>query len=550
MNDDAPGGIDRRTLQAATVLSTAATLSGAAYAAAADPIVETVSGKLRGADEAGINAFRGIPYGASTAGRNRFLPPQSPLPWAGLRDAVNYQGHAPQAIDDGKRRAELADFSGAPDTTPEGEDCLTLNVWTPGIGAGKRPVMVWFHGGAFSYGSANTQRTRGNALCRRGDVVVVTVNQRLNIFGHLYLAEIGGPEFAASGNAGTLDMVAALQWVRDNIAQFGGDPGNVTIFGESGGGGKVSTLLAMPAAKGLFHRAIIQSGAAVRLIDKDRANRLAAAVLKTLGLTAGQLGELQMVPIANMLAAIAPASRAIGPTDHLLFDRYNFGPVVDGNILPNQPFDPAAPALSADIPLLIGDMKDEMAIFLAPDDKIWNRTLTEPELRARVMEVAGADTDRVIALYRRLHPQTNPTELLIAILTDSNFRLRSLTLAQRKAAQNRAPVYMYAFQWETPVHGGKLKAPHALDVPFTFDTLEFVGSTDRSPAAHGLAARMATTWAAFARTGSPDNPDIPPWPAYNARTRDTMMLNTVWSVVADPAAETRGLWQELAHAQA
>ena len=237
------------------------------------PVVETPAGKLRGASAAGIHAFKGIPYGASTAGHNRFRPPQPPPSWAGLRDALAYAGHAPQSPNRPKRRPELETILGPADTTPEGEDCLTLNLWTPGLGDGaKRPVMVWLHGGAFAYGSGNRAVTEGANLARRGDVVVVSVNHRLNIFGFLHLADIAGPEWAHSGNAGSLDLVAALRWVRDNIAAFGGDPANVTIFGESGGGGKVSVLLAMPEARGLFHRAVVQSGAAVR--DHDaRARR-------------------------------------------------------------------------------------------------------------------------------------------------------------------------------------------------------------------------------------------------------------------------------------
>ncbi len=230
------------------------------------PIVETTSGKLRGTLVDGIAAFRGVPYGASTAGSARFMPPRPPQPWASVRDALDYTGQAPQARLGPVPRAEMVNFSGPPDGSPETEDCLTLNVWTPAADSTvRRPVMVWLHGGAFSYGSSNSLRLQGMRLCRRGDIVVVTVNQRLNIFGHLDLSQFGGEEYAESGNAGTLDMIAALHWVRDNIAQFGGDPGCVTIFGESGGGGKVSTLLAMPSARGLFHRAIVQSGAAVRL---------------------------------------------------------------------------------------------------------------------------------------------------------------------------------------------------------------------------------------------------------------------------------------------
>ena len=354
-------------------------------------VVETASGRVRGASIEGVAAFKCIPYGAPSSGANRFMPPRKPTPWAGVRDALDYTGHAPQQGLRPATRVELADFSGPPDTSPETEDCLTLNVWSanPKHGA-KRPVMVWFHGGAFAYGTANVARLQGSRLATRGDVVVVTVNQRLNIFGFLDLSEIGGTDYAASGNAGTLDMIAALEWVRDNIDRFGGDPGNVTIFGESGGGGKVCTLLTMPSARGLFHRAIVQSGAAIRLRERDRAAKLSEAVLKALGLSRTDLDKLQSLPMAQLLAAVDPAQKAIGPAPMPLFDRYPFGPVVDGTIVPSHPFDPAAPAVSADIPLLIGDMKDEMASFLARDDKVWHRTLTEQEMRDRVAAVAGS----------------------------------------------------------------------------------------------------------------------------------------------------------------
>jgi para-nitrobenzyl esterase len=509
------------------------------------PSAETTAGAVRGATIEGIAAFRCIPYGAPTSGANRFMPPRRPTPWAGVRDALDYTGHAPQQGLRPPTRPELADFSGPPDTTPETEDCLTLSVWTPGLDGAKRPVMVWLHGGAFSYGTANVARLQGSRLARRGDVVVVTVNQRLNIFGFLDLSAIGGAEFAASGNAGALDMVAALEWVRDNIERFGGDPGNVTIFGESGGGGKVCTLMTMPAARGLFHRAIVQSGAAVRLREPDRATRLTDAVLRVLGLSGTDLRKLQSLPMAQLLAAVDPALKALGPPAQPLFDRYPFGPVVDGTIVPRHPFDRSAPDISADIPLMIGDMKDEMASFLARDDKVWHRTLTEQELPERIAPVAGQHADRVIDTYRRLYPDANPAERLIATLTDSNFRIRSLIVAAHKARQARAPVYMYSFEWDTPVQGGRLKAPHALDVPFTFDTIDLTNATDRSAEAHRLAATMSATWAAFARAGRPDNAAIPHWPAYDLETRATLMLDAECRVANDPRGETRQLWQEI-----
>jgi para-nitrobenzyl esterase len=521
-------------------------LTSARVRAADAPVAEIASGKIRGRSIDGVNAFKGVPYGAPTGGRNRFMPPRKPAPWAGVRDALDWAGHAPQHPSSLKQRPELADLSGPRDTVPESEDCLTLNLWTRGLADGaKRPVMVWYHGGAFAFGSANMPRLDGSRLAANHDVVVVTVNQRLNILGHLHLADLAGEGFAASGNAGSLDMLAVLQWVRENIERFGGDPDNVTIFGQSGGGGKVSTLLAMPAARGLFHRAIVMSGAAIRLTERERAGKLAEAVLMTLGLTRLQLDALQTLPFERLIAAIDPAKKMVGPPALPRLDRYDFGPVVDGVVLPGHPFDPAAPDVSADIPVLVGGTKDEMGSYLAPDDRVWERTLTEDELRTRVAEVAGVATDRVIETYRRLYPGTNPAERLIATLTDSNFRIRTLTLADRKAAKARAPVWLYSFDWETPVFGGRLKAFHALDVPFVFDTIDVVGSTDRGAVAHDLARRMSATWATFARTGKPDSPAIPHWPVYTQAERATLILDRECRVVPDYGRETRLLWKEL-----
>jgi para-nitrobenzyl esterase len=521
-------------------------LSSARVIAADAPVAEIGAGKIRGRSIDGVNAFKGVPYGAPTGGRHRFMAPKKPEPWAGVRDALDWAGHAPQHPSSLKQRPELANLSGPRDMVPESEDCLTLNLWTRGLGDGaKRPVMVWYHGGAFAFGSANMPRLDGTRLAANHDVVVVTVNQRLNILGHLHLADLAGEEFAASGNTGTLDMLAALRWVRENIARFGGDSGNVTIFGQSGGGGKVSTLLAMPAARGLFHRAIVMSGAAIRLTERERAAKLADAVLIKLGLTRLQLNELQTLPFERLIAAIGPAKDMVGPPAAPRLDRYDFGPVVDGDVLPGHPFDPAAPDVSADIPVLVGGTKDEMASYLAPDDQVWERTLTEDELRGRMAEVAGAATDRVLETYRRLYPGANPAERLISTLTDSNFRIRTLTLAERKTAKARAPVWLYSFDWETPVFGGRLKAFHALDVPFVFDTIDVVGSTDRGPVAHDLARRVSATWATFARTGNPNNPAIPHWPVYTLSERATLTLDRECRVANDYGRETRLLWKEL-----
>jgi para-nitrobenzyl esterase len=511
------------------------------------PVVEIASGKLRGAHAAGVHAFKGVPYGAASDGRNRFMPPQPPLPWPGIRDALAYAGHAPQSPNRPKRRPELETILGPADTTPEGEDCLTLNIWTPGLGdGGKRPVMVWLHGGAFAYGSGNRAVTDGANLARRGDVVVVSVNHRLNIFGHLHLADIVGPAWGHSGNAGALDLVAALRWVHDSIEQFGGDPGNVTIFGESGGGGKVSVLLAMPAARGLFQRAIIQSGAAIRVSTRERASALAEAVFKELGLGRGECEKLQTLPAKRLLAAIAPASRAVGRTEWPLLERYDFGPVVDGSDLPQHPCEPGAPEIADDIPLMIGGTREESAFFLADDDAVWNGALSEEELRQRIAAVAGAETDDLLAAYRAAMPQASPGDRLIAALTGSNFWIRSVLLAERYAARPRPPIYMYSLDWQSPVHGGRLKAHHAMDLPFVFDNADVPDTPAGAAGARDLAARISATWVAFARNGTPDHPGIPPWPRYTNQDRATMILDASCRVVHDPNRDMRLLWSRVA----
>jgi para-nitrobenzyl esterase len=356
----------------------------------------------------------------------------------------------------------------------------------------------------------------------------------------LHLADIGGGQWAHSGNAGMLDIVAALRWVRDNIAAFGGDPGNVTIFGESGGGGKVSVLLAMPAAHGLFHRAIVQSGAAIRVSTRERATAFAEAVLKKIGLGVGDCGRLQTLPPERLLAAIAPAARAVGRSRWPLLDRYDFGPVVDGVDLPQHPAEPEAPAIADDIPLLVGGTREESAFFLADDDSVWNGTLTEAQLRERVAAVAGAEAEAVLAAYRAAMPRASPADRLVAALTGSNFWVRTVLLAERYAARaRRAPVYMYSLDWRSPAHAGRMKAHHAMDLPFVFDTVNVPDTTAGAPGARELAARISATWAAFARYGSPANPAIPPWPAYTSLERATMVLDNECRVARDPDREQR-----------
>ncbi|MBK7724811.1 MAG: carboxylesterase/lipase family protein [Dehalococcoidia bacterium] len=358
-------------------------------------------------DSGRIQTFRGIPDGAPTGGANRFMAPRKQEPWAGVRDALTYGPIAPQLSRDGAGSANPIDDARG----NEGEDCLVLNVFTPGTGDGsRRPVMFWCHGGGFISGSGGAAYD-GSNLARRGDVVVVSINHRLNALGFLHLGEIGGPEFASSGNAGMLDIVAALEWVRDNIAAFGGDPGNVTVFGESGGGRKTAVLMAMPAAKGLFHRAIIQSGPELRVNEAAYATQLAEAVLSELGVKPGDLEEIQRLPLGRIMAAQSAAAAKM-PSSNA---RGGFRPVMDGAVLPSHPFTPAAPGLSADVPLMVGFNRTEATLFLANDKEAFE--LDETGLQKRVSRLLRERSEEVIQEMRALYPDASPSDLYIAIHT-------------------------------------------------------------------------------------------------------------------------------------
>jgi para-nitrobenzyl esterase len=509
-------------------------------------VVECRSGKLRGTLANAVRAFKGIPYAGAAAGANRFRPPVPPAPWTGVRDALEFGARAVQRDDSFDLPPALQRvLSGATELQPMSEDCLFLNVWTPAAGAdgGKRPVMFWCHGGAFIAGSGSAPWYDGANLCRKGDVVVVTINHRLGALGYLHLEDIGGADFESSGNAGMLDIVAALQWVRDNIAAFGGDPGNVTIFGESGGGAKVSVLMAMPVAHGLFHKAIIQSGPAVEMASREDAGATARAVLGALGLDERRVRELREIPAARLMEAQGTVLKQLGLMFFANRRRLGFNPVVDGRVLPTCPFEPVAPQISANIPLMIGTNKDEMTLFFGLDPRL--DKLDDAALRQRVgMFAGGADADRVLAAYRRARPDASPRDLFLAIATDRMMRIPSLVTADRKAAQHAAPVYVYLFAWETPVLGGRLKSPHALEIPFVFDTLGNSGLTGDSPERFALADRMSRAWLAFAHRGDPNHGGLPQWPRYGGAERPTMIFDNQCRAESDPLRAERLAWMD------
>ena len=507
-------------------------VAGALRAAAtADdgPLATTTAGRIRGFVDQGVNGFKGIPYGADTAD-HRFQAPRPPAPWDGVCACRAFGPMAPQT--GGRTGAGV------------GEDCLNLNVWTPALhDGGRRPVLVYFHGGAYNNGTVNSDLYDGGNLCRRGNVVVVTVNHRLNGFGFLCLDELGGPEYAGSGNAGMLDLVLALRWVHDNITEFGGDPGCVTIFGQSGGGAKCATLMAMPAAHGLFQRVWTMSGQ--QLVGRTRAHatETARAVLAKLGVAPGHLEALQTLPREQLEAAMR------GET---------WTPVVDGTVLPRDPFTPDAPPLSADIPMVLGNTHDETTYLIGRGEPaLFNLTWTElPDaLRRHASQFIGTlSPDAIVAAYRSWYPAYSPSDVFFAATTAARSWRGMLLECERRGRQG-APTYAYYLDWRSPLDGGKWGAPHTLDIPLVYaNTAAGDGQTGYPPSGDGPEARqmadlMSGALLAFARTGNPQTPQLPPWPRFNPARRPAMIFDLPPRVEDDPRGNERRLFAPVFYAQ-
>ncbi len=493
-------------------------------------LAETTTGRIRGLVNAGVRQFKGVPYGASTGGGNRFLPPQAPDTWTGVRDCFGYGPVSPQVptlLTNAYGR--LIHFDRAAAEGGMGEDCLRLNVWTPGLRDGaKRAVMVSIHGGGFAISSGNAAIYDGAQLARQGDVVVVTVSHRLASFGYLNLAGVGAsPDFASAGVAGIMDLVTALEWVRDNIATFGGDPDRVMIFGQSGGGYKTSTLLGAPAAKGLFHRAAVQSGSSLRLQTPDEASAIASAFVAELGLTKQTIGKIRDLPWGTLLAA----QTRVGA--------HAFTPVMDGQYLPHHPFDPAAPEESADVSLIVSTTQDDAGLFFDHFD------LDETGLRDLLFARYGETTETLLRLYCGRWPSKSPYLLHARMVTDAGFRRFAYAQAERKAAQGRAPVYAYQWDWATPAFDGRFGAAHGADVSASFGNVRDAMVGAGSGAGPALCEALSAAWVAFAKTGDPNTERLPRWPAFEPGERATMIFDDQIRVTNDPNADIRAFWNTM-----
>jgi para-nitrobenzyl esterase len=495
-------------------------VSSRVFAAPASPVARTAGGLVRGYQDNGIKVFKGVRYGAPPP---RFQPPSPPGPWTHIADATRYGPASPQT-------------GGARDEA-QAEDCLFLNVWTPGLrDDARRPVMVYLHGGAYSNGSGSAPLYDGVRLCRRGDVVVVTLNHRLNIFGYGFLARLAAPAFADSGNSGMLDLVLALRWVRDNIAEFGGDPGRVMVFGQSGGGAKIATLMAMPAAQGLFHAAATMSGQQMTASGPLHATDRMTLALEALGLTAERAGEAANLPAGKLLEALAMR-------DPFTPGGLYFGPVMDGRSLPRHPFYPDASPLGLGVPMIIGNTHDETRAFLAhsrPDPFAmgWDEVAARIATEMRV----DIDPDRVVAEYRGLYPDYSPTDVFFAATTAGR-SWRGAVIEAEERARAGAPAWVYQQDLPTTIEGGRLRAMHTSDIALAFDNLAQPGSpTAPSPGAQAAADVLSESFIALARTGNPNTPMTPSWPRYELDRRATLVIDARSRVVDDPRGAERRLF--------
>lgn len=500
-----------------------------------NPIVEISSGLIRGNYFDGIYSYKGVPYGATTEGVARFLPPGPVQPWSGIRNTIQLPLLCPQLFFYAQGSAELKTmYRGSMEPQPwvASENCLGLNIWTPGLDDGrKRPVMVWCHGGGFDEGSAGNPWENGHKLAQSGDVVVVSLNHRLNVFGFLYLAELAKEEYGSCSNVGMLDIVTALTWVKNNIAVFGGDADNVTIFGESGGGWKVSILLTMPLAKGLFHKAIVQSGSALNIQSKAVATKTAEIFLAELNIKKNQIKKLCTIPAATMLSAMSRLKRNTQRLDWAGI----FRPVEDGNIIPFEAENLSGMEASAKIPMIIGTTSDETRPLMGEAAF----SLTEDKLAEFVQEslaVSKITALRLVNEYRSLH--ASPSDAYFAITTDHLVRMAAVRQAEKKITLNAAAVYMYQFAWKVPAFEGKYGAAHGIDLPFTFaNTDEAPGLGADTDELAALASKISSSYVKFAHSGNPNHADLPQWNPYLADKREVMIFDNVCKAINNHEAD-------------